>query len=187
MFSPLPQGPFGIVLADPPWRYSNNTPPARGGGTKPSYESVSLDDLVTLPVGKIASENSFLYMWTTGPMMGDSICLGQAWGFRYVTVVYVWDKQRTTGGFHTLPQTEFVLLFARGVRPEDRRSNTERQFFTEKRTEHSRKPDYVQDSIDRMYPSSSKVELFARRQRAGWVAWGNEVGLTVDSGSVEWR
>jgi N6-adenosine-specific RNA methylase IME4 len=26
-----------------------------------------------------------------------------------------------------------------------------------------------------MYPKAKKVELFCRRPRAGWKAWGNEV------------
>lgn len=40
--------------------------------------------------------------------------------------------------------------------------------------EHSRKPEYVQDMIDLMYPETKKIELFARRSRSGWGVWGNE-------------
>jgi N6-adenosine-specific RNA methylase IME4 len=41
--------------------------------------------------------------------------------------------------------------------------------------EHSRKPDEVHESINRLYPKATKLELFARRQYAGWEVWGNEV------------
>lgn len=40
--------------------------------------------------------------------------------------------------------------------------------------EHSRKPEYVQDMIELMYPNTKKIELFARRSREGWDVWGNE-------------
>ena len=29
--------------------------------------------------------------------------------------------------------------------------------------------------ISRMYPNTTKIELFARREMAGWDAWGDEV------------
>jgi N6-adenosine-specific RNA methylase IME4 len=41
-------------------------------------------------------------------------------------------------------------------------------------TGHSRKPDVAYEMIEAMY-SGPYVELFARRPREGWVAWGDEV------------
>ena len=43
------------------------------------------------------------------------------------------------------------------------------------RAEHSRKPDAVQERIEAMYPVAHKLELFARRRRVGWDAWGDEL------------
>jgi N6-adenosine-specific RNA methylase IME4 len=43
------------------------------------------------------------------------------------------------------------------------------------RREHSRKPDEAYEMIERMYPELPKIELFARKARAGWAAWGNEI------------
>jgi N6-adenosine-specific RNA methylase IME4 len=43
------------------------------------------------------------------------------------------------------------------------------------RREHSRKPDAAYEMIERMYPSLPKIELFARHERPGWAAWGNEI------------
>jgi N6-adenosine-specific RNA methylase IME4 len=45
---------------------------------------------------------------------------------------------------------------------------------TRKRYLHSRKPDEAYELIERMYPDLPKIELFARGQREGWAAWGNE-------------
>lgn len=44
------------------------------------------------------------------------------------------------------------------------------------RREHSRKPDEARQRIEQFFgPSARKLELFARQQVEGWVAWGNEV------------
>lgn len=41
--------------------------------------------------------------------------------------------------------------------------------------EHSAKPDVVQARIERLWPeATARLELFARRRRPGWAAWGNE-------------
>ena len=39
---------------------------------------------------------------------------------------------------------------------------------------HSAKPETLQNSLDIMFPDSSKIEIFARRQRSGWICLGNE-------------
>ncbi len=40
---------------------------------------------------------------------------------------------------------------------------------------HSAKPEDLQDSLDTMFPSGNKLELFARRHRPGWTCLGNEI------------
>lgn len=40
---------------------------------------------------------------------------------------------------------------------------------------HSSKPEHLQDSLELMFPSSKKIELFARRVRPNWVCLGNEI------------
>lgn len=40
---------------------------------------------------------------------------------------------------------------------------------------HSAKPEHLQDSLELMFPSSNKLELFARRIRPDWTCLGNEV------------
>ncbi len=50
---------------------------------------------------------------------------------------------------------------------------------------HSEKPEAVQDRIEAMYPTASKIELIARRRRSGWDAWDNRVGVDSSVGSGE--
>jgi N6-adenosine-specific RNA methylase IME4 len=42
------------------------------------------------------------------------------------------------------------------------------------RAEHSAKPEEFRKIIDGMYPNGPRVELFARKNTDGWVAWGNQ-------------
>lgn len=43
------------------------------------------------------------------------------------------------------------------------------------RGRHSAKPEAVQDRIEALWPDATpRLELFARRRRPGWAAWGNE-------------
>jgi N6-adenosine-specific RNA methylase IME4 len=50
-----------------------------------------------------------------------------------------------------------------------------RQAIVEPRREHSRKPDCQYDRIEQLV-GGPYLELFARHQRPGWTAWGNETG-----------
>ena len=40
--------------------------------------------------------------------------------------------------------------------------------------EHSAKPEVFYEMIESFYPSLPRIELFSRRQREGWAAWGNQ-------------
>jgi N6-adenosine-specific RNA methylase IME4 len=58
----------------------------------------------------------------------------------------------------------------------ERLSQGEAQVIFAPVREHSRKPDEIAQSIERLAGDVPKVELFARAQRTGWTCWGNEVG-----------
>ena len=61
------------------------------------------------------------------------------------------------------------------VKPCHISSRNERQFLSEIRTQHSKKPDEIRNRIMRMFPEKNKIELFAREKTEGWDVWGNEV------------
>lgn len=164
---------YNVILADPPWKY--RTDMVTGHKSLDHYSSMSNNELKSMDVCSICDEQCVLFMWTTTPNLDIAIEVGRAWGFDYKQVAFVWDKQRTNPGNYTLTQCELVLVFRpkKGRLPKRYKTNV-RQFFQEKPREHSRKPEYVQDMIDLMYPDAKKIELFARRTRPGWNVWGNE-------------
>lgn len=82
-------------------------------------------------------------------------------------------------GHHTASNVELVLLGVRGAAPAPAKGCKEEQVIFHPRLEdHSRKPEEMQNRIERMYPFIERgemCELFARRDRVGWDCYGNEI------------
>ena len=139
------------------------------------YPTLKIKELKQLDVNSIAADDCILFLWTTGPQLANAVELGEAWGFEYKTVAFVWDKMVHNPGRYTLSQTEFVLAFKRGKFPTPRGARNIRQLVTVSRGKHSEKPVEVIDGITKMFPSQDKIELFARRNYEGWDNWGLEI------------
>ena len=71
---------------------------------------------------------------------------------------------------------ELCLLFKKGKIPSDRvRNPGQKQFYSAPVDYHSHKPIEFAERIKKMYPTSKKIELFARDNKDGFDCWGNEV------------
>ena len=42
------------------------------------------------------------------------------------------------------------------------------------RGRHSAKPEYFYREVEKMFPGTPKLEMFARGQREGWDVWGDQ-------------
>ena len=168
---------YNIIYADPPWKYGGD------GGTKwyPAenyYSTMSFDELKEFgnTVKNISADDCLLFMWVVSPELKRCIEVGESWGFKYITVAFVWYKERANVGNYTMSSCELCLLFKKGKIPKDRvRNPGQKQFISEPVSIHSRKPEDVRNRISNMYPVSPKIELFARQSFEGWDCWGNEV------------
>ena len=169
---PLPSGPFGAILADPPWAFRTyskaDVAPARGAQP---YSVMSLDDIKALPVADVAARDCLLFMWTVSHLQAEAMEVAKSWGFRPVSVAFVWDKSRMGMGYWTRQEVEICHLFKRG-RPK-RLSRGVRSLIRAPRREHSRKPDEQYSRIESLV-GGPYLELFARQAWAGWTAWGNQ-------------
>jgi MT-A70 len=114
----------------------------------------------------------------------------KAWGFVHKTTAFIWAKQKESGeGWHigqgrwTSPSSENCWLATRG-KPK-RLNGHVRQLIVAPATEQSLKPDEIHDRIERLV-EGPYLELFASRQRRGWVTWGQEVKLEMpDAPSID--
>jgi len=171
---------YSIIYADPPWDYKGQKQHtgSKGkdtGGAVSHYSCMGLKDLKDLPVESIAEENCLLFMWSSSPHLDQAIELMKAWGFKYTTIAFVWDKMRVNPGYYTMSQCEICIIGKRGKIPKPRGSRNIRQLIKEKRGKHSVKPHEARIRIHKMFPCHKKAELFARDKTYGWDVWGNEV------------
>lgn len=192
--NPLPTGHFACVLADPPWRFATYSD--KGRGRSPDgrwrdgqgnrwradgprhYETMSISEIMALPVADVCAPDCALFLWTTDPMLPVSLDVGAAWGFKYQTVGFYWVKQTKLGkrwhmgmGHWTRANPELCLLFTRG-RPK-RLSRGVRKLIESSVREHSRKPDEAHERIEALV-AGPYLEIFARQQRPGWTTWGDQ-------------
>lgn len=190
LYPPLPTKKYQVIYADPPWdyggkmQYDKTTIRSENpyfqkdifiSSASFKYPTLKMNELIGLNVPGISDDNCILFMWTTGPQFANAIKLGEAWGFEYKTVAFVWDKMVHNPGRYTLSQTEFVLAFKKGAFPTPRGARNVRQLISQHRTRHSEKPDAAIEGITKMFPMQEKIELFARKNFVGWDNWGLEI------------
>ena len=170
---------YGVIYADPPWYFKTYSNKGKDRSPEKHYPCMSMADIIRLPVGDLAKDNSVLLMWVVDPLLDQAFKVIDAWGFKYKTVGFTWAKTNRTKmgfftglGYWTRANPEMCLLATRG-KPK-RNSKSIPQLVVEQRQEHSRKPDIVYNHIENML-DGPYVELFARRKRNNWHSWGNEV------------
>ena len=168
---------YRIFYADPPWKY-NEVQHANEGNfhMKPlgiHYPSLSITELCDLPIKDLSEENAVLFLWVTSPLLEECFPLIKAWGFKYKTSM-VWDKVKHNVGNYVSVRHELLLICTKGSCTPDIKKLDD-SVYSEERTEHSKKPEYFRNFIDKIYPKGNRIELFAREQWEGWDVWGNEV------------
>lgn len=172
---------FRTVLADPPWQFQNRT-----GKMAPEhkrlnrYGTMTLDEILALPVAGALEEAAHLYLWVPNALLPEGLRVLEAWGFKYKSNL-VWHKIRKDGGpdgrgvgFYFRNVTELVLF---GVKGKNARTlapgRTQVNFLATQKREHSRKPDEFYDIVEACSPGPY-LEMFARGSRKGWTTWGNQ-------------
>ena len=149
---------FGTILADPPWQFTNRTGKMAPEHKRLSrYATLTLKEILALPVAEAADEQSHLYLWVPNALLAEGMEVLKTWGFTYKNNL-IWHKIRKDGGpdgrgvgFYFRNTTEMILFGVRGslrtLPPGRRQVNVIRGPY---------------------------LELFARGSREGWVTWGNQ-------------
>ena len=140
------------------------------------YACMSPEQCAAIPVGSVASDDCWLFLWMTGPFLvqGAHLTILRGWGFKPSSIGFVWEKRSFGTGFTTRQSCEFVVIGRRG-RP-GRLSASVRQFLSEPRREHSRKPTAIHARIEE-FCAGPRLELFGRESRVGWRVWGDQATL----------
>ena len=148
---------------------------------------MKLDDIAALPVASIAEDAAHLFLWTLDRFLldGSAVQVCRAWGFEPLPQLMVWRKNNPGLGMFVRSAHELILIGRRG----EARLNPIAvasvgdwpQVYVDGAKKHSAKPDAALDTIERL-SSGPYVELFARRNRFGWDAWGDEAFENVTLG-----
>ncbi len=172
---------YKTIYADPPWQFQNRT-----GKVAPEhkrlnrYSTLTLKDIMALPVSEISDEKSHLYLWVPNALLPEGLAVMKAWGFEYKTNL-IWEKVRKDGlpdgrgvGFYFRNVTE-ILLF--GIKGNNNRTlqpgRSQVNLLRTIKREHSRKPDEFVNLIEAC-SQGPRLEMFARGNRTDWDMWGNQ-------------
>lgn len=172
-----PQGGYQLIMADPPWQFSNYSAKGHKKSAQAHYECRDLDWIKSLPVGELADQSGCLLMlWATNPMLPQAMDVMAAWGFEYKTAA-AWVKLTKHGKLafgtgYVLRSAHEPILFGKIGRVSTTRST--RSVVMAQAREHSRKPDEAFEAAVNLMPHARRIELFSRESRDGWDTWGDE-------------
>ena len=188
-FKGLKKNFYKIVLCDPPWSFKVRSAKGLGKSADKHYSTMTLDDIMNLPVQELCAKDCVIFMWITDPLLFAGIDVMKKWGFVFKTVGFYWVKLNKDGktpftgcGFWTracpeqvltnLDDDSQLLLGAKG-HPKRQAKNVPKLIMAARR-EHSRKPDEIFERIEALLGDIPRIELFAREPRDGWDSWGLE-------------
>jgi N6-adenosine-specific RNA methylase IME4 len=168
---PIPQvdGRFDVIIIDCPWLYEKRAEDITQRG-QIDYPGMTQDELKALPVPDRAEDNCILFAWTTNAFIEDALELGRHWGFGLKTML-TWAKDRMGNGDWLRGKTEHCLMFVKGSPIVTLTNQT--TLLSAPVREHSRKPDEFYALVESLCPGT-KLDMFAREAREGFVLWGNE-------------
>jgi len=182
---------YHIIYADPPWAFSSKElygdkingykKRKRFTPLEKHYSIMSMKDIKNLKVEKITDKDCALFLWVTDAHLKQGIEVMNAWGFKYVTVAFVWEKRTVTGklvanlGAWTMKNYEICLFGTKGKMLQYKKVNNIYQKVIAIREKHSKKPDEIRNRIVKLFGNISRIELFAREKYDGWDYIGNNI------------
>ena len=170
----LPDRRYGVILADPPWRFepwSRETGMDRAADNH--YPTMTLEEIADLDIARIAADDCVLFLWATEAMDPRAHEVMRAWGFDYRSQ-FVWVKDRAGTGYWNRNQHELLLIGVRGDIPAPAPGTQFASVIAAAGGEHSEKPTGFHELIEAYFPTVPKIELNARKARKGWARWGLE-------------
>jgi len=163
---------YSVIYADPPWKYKDKLVESYGAAEN-HYPSLSVRELCELPIKAKVFKKAVLFIWVTSPLLDECFEVIKAWGFEYKTS-FVWDKIKHNYGHYNSVRHEFLLICTKGSYLPESNELIDSVISIERTDEHSEKPEFFRELIEKMYPNSKKIELFGRKKYRGWDNFGDE-------------
>jgi len=124
----LRPGYYQTLLSDCPWKFKVWSNKGEGRSAEKHYKTMSLKDIMALPVADLAARDCGLMMWTTREHFEQTCRVIKAWGFTFSTVAFTWIKLNPRApsmvftesdlhmgmGYISRANEEFVIFARRG-------------------------------------------------------------------------
>jgi N6-adenosine-specific RNA methylase IME4 len=178
---------YNLLLIDPPWRQAKggkkNVRP-NSSGEELDYPVISLEEIQEhiMKATELCEENSVMFLWTIDKYLHEAEEIVKPMGWK-LHARMVWNKVTGIPAAFTIRYGhEYLLYMYRGnllkVATEER--GKIHSVFTEQVKRHSQKPEISYQIIERLYPKTKKLEMYARNKRENWDIWGNELQNDVE-------
>ena len=173
---PMVEGQFHAIVIDPPWPMEKIERDVRPNQDVMDYPTMSLEQIRGWWARKdipahIPTAGAHIYLWTTHRFLPEALNCFNIWGVNYQCLL-TWVKNVGMTPYSWMYSTEHCLFGRIGALPLVK--NGERLDFSAPVTRHSEKPNKFYELVEKVSPNPW-VDMFARKLRPGWEAWGNEV------------
>ena len=169
---PFPKNSYRCIVIDPSWPVEKIEREERPDqGKHLDYPVMSLEQIGDLPIPDLAYDGCHVYLWTTLKFLPNALEIFGVWGVKYQCPL-IWHKKGGITPFSWQYNAE-IALFGR-IGSLDLLQNGIKLCFTGKRNRHSEKPDEFYDIVRRASPEP-RLNMYARKERKGFEAWGSEV------------
>jgi N6-adenosine-specific RNA methylase IME4 len=183
---------YAVVVADPPWQFGDDLP-GDGRGASKHYKTMTTDAICAFRAPG-ALDDAILFLWRVSSMVEDAYRVVRAWGYEPKSEI-VWRKTspiascaiclaprvRLGMGHYVRAAHETCIIAGRGRSAGMRLDFSIPSVFDAPAREHSAKPEEFYQLVERLYPGPY-ADVFSRRTRKGWDAFGDETGK-LDAGA----
>lgn len=174
---------YGLIYSDPPWAQTkgNQRKCRPNQGKALDYRTMDIDAIINLHrtfLQNNTEEIHNVFMWTIDKFLPQAEIFMRDLGYE-LHARLIWDKENGIAPAFTIRYAhEYLLWFYKKGKmlkptPEVRGKYT--TVFREPSSKHSQKPIYAYKMLEDMFPNAAKIELFARKERAGWDSFGDEI------------
>jgi N6-adenosine-specific RNA methylase IME4 len=173
---------YDLIVIDPPWRLNKIKRKVRENQTEMDYPMMSIEDIKSLPIESISSENSVCFLWTVQKYLFQAKEILENYGFTY-RLTMVWEK--TYGKSAGMPlfgfcyNAEFILVGYKGKQEMYPKRKLIPAVFQAENIRHSQKPDKFYEMVEPF--GENRIDIFARKKRHGW----NALGLDIDGKDIK--
>lgn len=177
---------YQVIMADPPWKQSKGGKKSRrpnSSGEPLDYATLSLED-ITEHLGKasdLAASKHVLFLWTIDKYLFEAENIAKGLGYT-LHARMIWNKVTGIPAAFTVRYGHDYLLYMTygGLLPVALEARGKiHTVFTEKVGGHSVKPEESYRIVEYLYPTQRKLEMYARKNRPGWDAFGDQVPVSI--------